>query len=81
MKRHPVSMKEERGILISAIKDLVDVKHRLADLSDSVCDVSQLYKSDLVDAEMEIYHICGNIGNMIGFTVYSDICEGLEVMP
>ena len=81
MKRHPVSMKEEREILISAIKDLVDVKHRLADLSDSVCDVSQLYKSDLVDAEMEIDHICGNIGNMIGFPVYSDICEGLEVMP
>lgn len=42
MKRHPVSMKEEREILISAIKDLVDVKHRLADLSDSEAETADL---------------------------------------
>ena len=61
--KKPLSLKSEREILINAIKDLVNVKHRISDL------------------EMEIGGLCSSLGEMVGYTVYSDICEGLEVNP
>ena len=79
--KKPLSLKSEREILINAIKDLVNVKHRISDLAEAKNDVSNLYGSKFLDIEMEIGVLCSSLGEMVGYTVYSDICEGLEVNP
>lgn len=77
--REPISLKSEREILITVIKDLVNIKHRLSDLIDDKSEVAQLYSSELLDADMNISNLCNSIGGMVGYTIYSDLCEGLEI--
>lgn len=38
-------------------------------------------RETLIDMETRISDLCVEIGGMVGYTVYSDICEGLEVKP
>nr|DAX55149.1 MAG TPA: hypothetical protein [Caudoviricetes sp.] len=77
--KKPISLKTEREVLIAVIKDLVDVNHRLSDFTEGGSEVALLYGSELLDADMKISNLCSSLGNMIGYTVYSDICEGLDV--
>lgn len=74
-----VSLKTEREILILAIKELVSASHRLAGINEDNSSLAELYRKTLLDAEMQLSNICSEIGNMVGYTVYSDICEGLEI--
>lgn len=74
-----VSLKTEREILILAIKELVSASHRLAGINEDNSSLTELYRKTLLDAEMQLSNICSEIGNMVGYTVYSDICEGLEI--
>lgn len=74
--KKPISLKNEREVLITAIKDLVDIKHRLSNLVDDRSEVAQLYSCELLDADMNISNLCSTIGNMVGYTIYSDIREG-----
>ena len=76
-----VSLKAEREILILAIKELVSASHRLASINENNGSLTELYRKTLLDAEMQLSNICSEVGNMVGYTVYSDICEGLEVEP
>ena len=76
-----VSLKAEREILILAMKELVSASHRLAGINEDNGSLAELYRKTLLDAEMQLGNICSEIGNMGGYTVYSDICEGLEVEP
>ena len=76
-----VSIKAEREILILAIKELVSASHRLASINENNGSLTELYRKTLLDAEMQLSNICSEVGNMVGYTVYSDICEGLEVEP
>ena len=74
-----VSLKTEREILILAIKELVSASHRLAGINEDNSSLAELYRKTLLDAEMQLSNICSEIGKMVGDTVYSDICEGLEI--
>ncbi len=74
-----VSLKTEREILILAIKELVSASHRLAGINEDNSSLAELYRKTLLDAEMQLSNICSEIGNMVGYTVYSDLCEGLEI--
>lgn len=74
-----VSLKAEREILILAMKELVSASHRLAGINEDNGSLAELYRKTLLDAEMQLGNICSEIGNMVGYTVYSDICEGLEI--
>lgn len=77
----PVSLKAERGTLITAMKELTSAKHRLCDIAEGNSDVAELYRKKFLDIEMELGDICCELGSMVGYTMYSDICEGLEVKP
>lgn len=81
MKKQTISLKAERETLILAIKELVSASHRLARINEDNSSLAELYRKTLLDAEMQLSNICSEIGNMVGYTVYSDICEGLEVKP
>lgn len=74
-----ISLKNEREILIIAMKELISAKHRLADLFDDNSCLSEIYRKTFIDAEMQIGDICSEIGGMVGYTVYSDLCEGLDI--
>ncbi len=74
-----VSLKAEREILILAMKELVSASHRLAGINEDNGSLAELYRKTLLDAEMQLSNICSEVGNMVGYTVYSDICEGLEI--
>lgn len=76
-----VSLKAEREILILAMKELVSASHRLAGINEDNSSLAELYRKTLLDTEMQLSNICSEIGSMVGYTVYSDICEGLEVKP
>ncbi len=77
--KNPVSLKAEREILILAMKELISASHRLAGINEDNGSLAELYRKTFLDAEMQLGNICSEIGNMVGYTVYSDICEGLEV--
>lgn len=79
MKKQTISLKAEREILILAMKELISASHRLASINDDNGSLAELYRKTFLDAEMQLGNICGEIGNMVGYTVYSDICEGLEI--
>lgn len=81
MKKQTISLKAEREILILAMKELVSAKHRLAGINDDNGNLAELYRKTFLDAEMQLGDICSEIGSMVGYTVYSDLCEGLEVKP
>ena len=79
MKKQTISLKAEREILILAMKELISASHRLASINDDNGSLAELYQKTFLDAEMQLGNICSEIGNMVGYTVYSDICEGLEI--
>ncbi len=79
--KEPISLKSEREILITVMKELISASHRLAGINEDNGSLAELYRKTLLDAEMQLGNICSEIGNMVGYTVYSDICEGLEVEP
>lgn len=81
MKKQTISLKAEREILILAMKELISASHRLAGINEDNGCLAELYRKTLLDAEMQLGNICNEIGNIVGYTVYSDICEGLEVKP
>ena len=81
MKKQTISLKAEREILILAMKELVSASHRIANINEDNGSLAELYKKTLLDTEMQLGNICSELGNMVGYTVYSDICEGLEVKP
>ncbi len=74
-----VSLKAEREILILAMKELISASHRLAGINDDNGSLAELHRKTLIDAEMQLGNICSEIGSMVGYTVYSDLCEGLEI--
>lgn len=79
--KESVSLKAERETLLIAIKDLVSVKYRLCDIAEGNSDVVLLYRKKFLDIETELDDICRELGAMVGYTMYSDISEGLEVKP
>lgn len=81
MKKQTISLKAEHEILILAMKELISASHRLAGINEDNGSFAELYRKTLLDAEMQLGNICSEIGNMVGYTVYSDISEGLEVKP
>ena len=81
MKKQTISLKAEREILILAMKELISASHRLAGINEDKGSLAELYRKTLLDTEMQLGNICSELGNMVGYTVYSDICEGLEVKP
>lgn len=81
MKKQAVSLKPERETLILAMKELISASHRLAGINEENGSLAELYRKTLLDTEMQLSNICSEIGSMVGYTVYSDICEGLEVKP
>lgn len=81
MRKQAVSQKAERETLILAMKELISASHRLAGINDGNGGLAELYRETLIDMETRISDLCVEIGGMVGYTVYSDICEGLEVKP
>ena len=79
MKKQAVSLKPERETLILAMKELISAS--LAGINEENGSLAELYRKTLLDTEMQLSNICSEIGSMVGYTVYSDICEGLEVKP
>ena len=61
------------------MKELISAKHRLASINDDNGCLSEIYRKTFIDVEMQIGDICSEIGGMVGYTVYSDLCEGLEI--
>ncbi|MDB9049913.1 hypothetical protein [Parabacteroides distasonis] len=74
-----ISLRNEREILIIAMKELISAKHCLASINDDNGCLSEIYRKTFIDVEMQIGDICSEIGGMVGYTVYSDLCEGLEI--
>lgn len=79
--REPISLKAERETLIIVMKELISAKDRLDSISEGNTDIADLYRGKLIDIGMDIGDICVELGGMVGCTVYSDLCEGLEVLP
>lgn len=77
--RKYVSLQPQRDKIYLLIKSITESRKTVLSLIEEDGDVSECYEKELTCIEERLIECLGNLGNMIGFTVYSDILEGEEV--
>ncbi|WP_289227283.1 hypothetical protein [Parabacteroides goldsteinii] len=75
-------MKEEREELTTMLRELKSVKTHIGDwLDDDEAPMNDAYSVKLEIIYDSLLSIMSDIGEMIGYTIFHDINEGLEVKP
>lgn len=74
-----VSLQPQRDKLLSLIKAIAESDKIVLSLIDEDSHVSESYEKELESIEEALVECLGHLGNMIGFTIYSDMLEGKEV--
>lgn len=74
-----VSLQPQREKIYEAIKDIARSRHAVIELSDEDSDVSESYEHRLEKCEEDLLDCLSCLGDMIGFTIMSDVIGGKEV--
>lgn len=67
------------GKIYELIKDIAKSRSKIIALSEENSDVSCSYECNLVACEDRLTACLGDLGDMIGFTIMSDVIENEEV--
>jgi hypothetical protein len=78
MKKY-VSLQPQREKIYELIKDIAKSRSKIIALSEENSDVSCSYECNLVACEDRLTACLGDLGDMIGFTIMSDVIENEEV--
>ena len=82
MKKQVLPLKEEREELTTMLRELKSVKTHIGDwLDDDEAPMNDAYSVKLEIIYDSLLSIMSVIGEMIGYTIFHDINEGLEVKP
>jgi|GluameStandDraft_1065615.scaffolds.fasta_scaffold02123_9 hypothetical protein len=82
MKKQVLPLKEEREELTTMLRELKSVKTHIGDwLDDDEAPMNDAYSVKLEIIYDSLLSIMSDIGEMIGYTIFHDINEGLEVKP
>lgn len=77
--RNYVSLQPQRDKIYTLIRDISRSRHTVLSLVEEDSDVSESYGKQLEDCEERLHSCLSDLGDMIGFSIMSDIVEGKEV--
>ncbi len=77
--RNYISLQPQRDKIYTLIRDISRSRHTVLSLVEEDSDVSESYGKQLEDCEERLIACLSDLGDMIGFTITSDIIEGKEV--
>lgn len=77
--RKYVSLQPQREKIYELIKEIAVSRSKVIALSEEKSDVSCSYECNLVACEDRLLACLSDLGNMIGFTIMSDVIENEEV--
>ena len=77
--RKYASLQPQREKIYELIKDIAKSRSTIMELSEDKSDVSESYECNLLACEERLLACLSDLGDMIGFTVMSDVIENKEV--
>lgn len=82
MKKKVLPLKKEREEMTDMLHELNSVKSHIKDwLDDDEAPMNEAYSVKLEVIYDSLLSIMSDMGEMIGYTIFHDINEGLEVKP
>lgn len=82
MKKKVLPLKEEREELTTMLRELKSVKTHIGDwLDDDEAPKNEVYSVKLEIIYDSLLSIMSDMGEMIGYTIFHDINEGVEEQP
>ena len=79
MKKKVLPLKEEREELTTMLRELKSVKTHIGDwLDDDEAPMNEVYSVKLEIIYDSLLSIMSDMGEMIGYTIFHDINEGVE---
>ena len=79
MKKQVLPLKEERDELTTMLRELKSVKSHIGDwLDDDEAPINEVYSVKLEIIYDSLLSIMSDMGEMIGYTIFHDINEGVE---
>lgn len=79
MKKQVLPLKEEREELTTMMRELKSVKSHIGDwLDDDEAPINEVYSVKLEIIYDSLLSIMSDMGEMIGYTIFHDINEGVE---
>ena len=79
MKKQVLPLKEEREELTTMLRELKSVKSHIGDwLDDDEAPINEVYSVKLEIIYDSLLSIMSDMGEMIGYTIFHDINEGVE---
>lgn len=77
--RNYVPLQPQRNKIYTLICDISRSRHTVLSLAEEDSDVSESYGKQLEDCEERLLSYLSDLGDMIGFSIMSDVIEGKEV--
>ncbi len=77
--RNYVSLQPQRDKIYTLIRDISRSRHTVLSLVEEDSDISESYGKRLEDCEERLLACLSDLGDMIGFTIMSDIIEGKDI--
>ena len=77
--RNYVSLQPQRDKIYTLIRDISRSRHTVLSLVEEDSDISESYGKRLEDCEERLLACLSDLGDMIGFTIISDIIEGKDI--
>lgn len=77
--RKYVSLQPQRDTIYTLIKDISKSRHGIISLLKEDSDISESYECRLEKCEEHLLECLDVLGDMIGFTIMSDVIENEEV--
>ena len=82
MKKQVLPLKEEREELTTMLRELKSVKTHIGNwLDDDEAPINEVYSVKLEIIYDSLLSIMSDMGEMIGYTIFHDINEGVEEQP
>ncbi len=82
MRKQVLPLKEERDELTTMLRELKSVKTHIGDwLDDDEAPMNEVYSVKLEIIYDSLLSIMSDMGEMIGYTIFHDINEGVEEQP
>lgn len=82
MRKQVLPLKEERDELTTMLRELKSVKTHIGDwLDDDEAPMNEIYSVKLEIIYDSLLSIMSDMGEMIGYTIFHDINEGVEEQP
>lgn len=77
--RNYVPLQPQRDKVYTLIQDISKSRHTVLSLVEEDSDVSESYGKRLEDCEERLLACLSDLGDMIGFTIMSDVIEGKDI--